>query len=327
MERSNNTSSPKEMIPERKSGLSHHPTYAVTDVFSDRLRAYDVQDAARWRGLHESTPRSLQGYKVRGVWAAKTQYDYESQGSPSSGRAAPPKSGFFKSFKDCKGPTPLHTSRNRSGLERPENRLSYVSDRSWRAGIGEPDEVFSTGCPFGTGGPWSWALVLGPDSSGMVDEPQSTVDRRARGVRGRFNEETKYDETRDPRLQNYGSRTTWSSSSRDSSHDIALRSGSRKWAMASTYGELRNRSPLPETAERQIWWKPSAYIVDPEPECCPICMEELDETDSSFCSCSCGFKLCLFCHHKIAAEDGRCPGCRSSYVRPEPDHKFKSPGA
>ncbi|BBN20661.1 hypothetical protein MPTK1_Vg01180 [Marchantia polymorpha subsp. ruderalis] len=51
----------------------------------------------------------------------------------------------------------------------------------------------------------------------------------------------------------------------------------------------------------------------PAPLYCPICTEELDMTDSSFVPCSCGFRLCLFCHHRIAAEDGRCPGCRKTY--------------
>lgn len=50
-----------------------------------------------------------------------------------------------------------------------------------------------------------------------------------------------------------------------------------------------------------------------QPACCPICAEELDVTDSSFVPCSCGFRLCLFCHHRIAADDGRCPGCRRAY--------------
>ncbi|KAH7437370.1 hypothetical protein KP509_05G068100 [Ceratopteris richardii] len=49
------------------------------------------------------------------------------------------------------------------------------------------------------------------------------------------------------------------------------------------------------------------------PVLCPICAEELDTTDSSFEPCICGFQLCLFCHHRIASEDGRCPGCRKCY--------------
>eukprot|EP00271_Cylindrocystis_brebissonii_P002775 TRINITY_DN13577_c0_g1_i1.p1 TRINITY_DN13577_c0_g1~~TRINITY_DN13577_c0_g1_i1.p1 ORF type:complete len:1165 (+),score=206.53 TRINITY_DN13577_c0_g1_i1:525-4019(+) len=50
------------------------------------------------------------------------------------------------------------------------------------------------------------------------------------------------------------------------------------------------------------------------PSCCPICTEELDVTDTSFVPCPCGFRLCLFCHHRILSEDGRCPGCRKAYA-------------
>ncbi|MQL78224.1 hypothetical protein Taro_010651, partial [Colocasia esculenta] len=51
------------------------------------------------------------------------------------------------------------------------------------------------------------------------------------------------------------------------------------------------------------------------PSLCPICYEDLDVTDSSFLPCSCGFRLCLFCHKKILEDDGRCPGCRKEYGR------------
>lgn len=49
------------------------------------------------------------------------------------------------------------------------------------------------------------------------------------------------------------------------------------------------------------------------PSSCPICCEDLDLTDTSFLPCSCGFRLCLFCHKRILEEDGRCPGCRKQY--------------
>ncbi|XP_031105078.1 uncharacterized protein LOC116009985 [Ipomoea triloba] len=51
------------------------------------------------------------------------------------------------------------------------------------------------------------------------------------------------------------------------------------------------------------------------PSSCPICYEDLDLTDTSFIPCSCGFKVCLFCHKRILEEDGRCPGCRKQYDR------------
>ncbi|XP_047311388.1 uncharacterized protein LOC124914819 [Impatiens glandulifera] len=53
--------------------------------------------------------------------------------------------------------------------------------------------------------------------------------------------------------------------------------------------------------------------VHSAPSPCPICCEDLDFTDSSFLPCSCGFRLCLFCHKRILEEDGRCPGCRKKY--------------
>lgn len=49
------------------------------------------------------------------------------------------------------------------------------------------------------------------------------------------------------------------------------------------------------------------------PTSCPICCEDLDFTDTSFLPCSCGFRLCLFCHKRILEVDGRCPGCRKQY--------------
>ncbi|XP_059642867.1 uncharacterized protein LOC132284757 [Cornus florida] len=53
-----------------------------------------------------------------------------------------------------------------------------------------------------------------------------------------------------------------------------------------------------------------------QPSSCPICFEDLDLTDSSFLPCSCGFRLCLFCHKRILEADGRCPGCRKQYDDP-----------
>jgi hypothetical protein len=61
------------------------------------------------------------------------------------------------------------------------------------------------------------------------------------------------------------------------------------------------------TISRTIWGSPAT------PATCPICTEELDLTDTSFVPCPCGFRLCLFCHHRIALDDGRCPGCRKAY--------------
>lgn len=52
-----------------------------------------------------------------------------------------------------------------------------------------------------------------------------------------------------------------------------------------------------------------------QPSSCPICYEDLDITDSRFFPCSCGFRLCLFCHKRILEADARCPGCRKCYAR------------
>lgn len=72
---------------------------------------------------------------------------------------------------------------------------------------------------------------------------------------------------------------------------------------------LGNSWRAPHQLSPAQWPAPSSA----QPACCPICAEELDVTDSSFVPCQCGFRLCLFCHHRIAADDGRCPGCRRAY--------------
>ncbi|OVA14326.1 zinc finger protein [Macleaya cordata] len=61
----------------------------------------------------------------------------------------------------------------------------------------------------------------------------------------------------------------------------------------------------------------SCHNIISQPSSCPICFEDLDLTDSSFLPCSCGFRLCLFCHKRILeveADDARCPGCRKQYA-------------
>nr|GMC72169.1 TPRXL isoform X1 [Ipomoea batatas] len=60
-----------------------------------------------------------------------------------------------------------------------------------------------------------------------------------------------------------------------------------------------------------VWLQKNLLV----PSSCPICYEDLDLTDTSFIPCSCGFKVCLFCHKRILEEDGRCPGCRKQYDR------------
>ncbi|PSS07825.1 CCR4-NOT transcription complex subunit like [Actinidia chinensis var. chinensis] len=74
---------------------------------------------------------------------------------------------------------------------------------------------------------------------------------------------------------------------------------------------LSKQLSLPMDSGRHCGW--GCKKVSPVPSSCPICCEDLDLTDSSFLPCSCGFRLCLFCHKRILEEDGRCPGCRKQY--------------
>ena len=59
-----------------------------------------------------------------------------------------------------------------------------------------------------------------------------------------------------------------------------------------------------------------------EPDTCPLCMEDLDETDKLFIPCPCGFQLCVFCYRKIKEQEsgepgaGLCPGCRKEFGDP-----------
>ncbi|XP_009588334.1 uncharacterized protein LOC107759860 isoform X1 [Nicotiana tabacum] len=80
---------------------------------------------------------------------------------------------------------------------------------------------------------------------------------------------------------------------------------------------LSKQYSFPMNSERHcrggsVWGCKSLSSI---PTSCPICCEDLDFTDTSFLPCSCGFRLCLFCHKRILEEDGRCPGCRKQYVQ------------
>jgi CCR4-NOT transcription complex subunit 4 len=49
-------------------------------------------------------------------------------------------------------------------------------------------------------------------------------------------------------------------------------------------------------------------------EVCPICCENIDDTDKAFFPCPCGFQPCMFCYNKIVEiGDARCPACRRTY--------------
>ncbi|CAH9078818.1 unnamed protein product [Cuscuta europaea] len=77
---------------------------------------------------------------------------------------------------------------------------------------------------------------------------------------------------------------------------------------------LSKQYSFPTNAERLYHCGGSVWgNLSSAPTSCPICCEDLDLTDTSFLPCTCGFRLCLFCHKRILEEDGRCPGCRKQY--------------
>mmetsp|Transcript_23287 Transcript_23287/g.69162 ORF Transcript_23287/g.69162 Transcript_23287/m.69162 type:complete len:446 (-) Transcript_23287:57-1394(-) len=52
-------------------------------------------------------------------------------------------------------------------------------------------------------------------------------------------------------------------------------------------------------------------------ETCPLCVEELDNTDKEFYPCPCGYQVCLFCYGQVKEQcGGLCPGCRREYGEP-----------
>lgn len=77
---------------------------------------------------------------------------------------------------------------------------------------------------------------------------------------------------------------------------------------------LSKQRSFPANSERKFCRGINPWIRNNLPTSCPICCEDLDVTDTSFLPCSCGFRLCLFCHKRILEEDGRCPGCRKPYA-------------
>lgn len=105
--------------------------------------------------------------------------------------------------------------------------------------------------------------------------------------------------------------------------DVMTRSASgRAWRpddahRPASLPNLNKQQSLPARflGQKQQWVYTPKVLQDPlsGPSLCPICAEELDSTDSSFEPCVCGFQLCLFCHHRIVSDDGRCPGCRRCY--------------
>jgi len=52
--------------------------------------------------------------------------------------------------------------------------------------------------------------------------------------------------------------------------------------------------------------------------CCPLCTEELDDSDLGFFPCRCRFQVCPFCYGRLKEGGGLCPGCRAPYKDQEP---------
>lgn len=47
---------------------------------------------------------------------------------------------------------------------------------------------------------------------------------------------------------------------------------------------------------------------------CPLCCEPMDLSDQNFLPCPCGYRLCMWCWHRIKENySNLCPACRSEY--------------
>lgn len=60
-----------------------------------------------------------------------------------------------------------------------------------------------------------------------------------------------------------------------------------------------------------------AYWSDDEAEDqeCPLCLEEMDISETNFRPCPCAYQICRFCWHHIKENlNGRCPACRREYT-------------
>ncbi|CAL9123881.1 unnamed protein product [Musa acuminata var. zebrina] len=96
-----------------------------------------------------------------------------------------------------------------------------------------------------------------------------------------------------------------------------IRSAPRAWRPDDAFRprslpSISKQWSIPPNQDRHCWASPQKGVLS-TPCPCPICCEDLDPTDSSFFPCSCGYRLCLFCHKRILEADGRCPGCRKQY--------------
>jgi hypothetical protein len=47
---------------------------------------------------------------------------------------------------------------------------------------------------------------------------------------------------------------------------------------------------------------------------CPVCAEQMDDTDKALRPCPCGYRMCVWCFDRIKSEcTGKCPACRRSF--------------
>ncbi|CAM9208177.1 unnamed protein product, partial [Discosporangium mesarthrocarpum] len=58
----------------------------------------------------------------------------------------------------------------------------------------------------------------------------------------------------------------------------------------------------------------NAYYDSDDEDVCPLCCEPLDLADKNFIPCPCGYRVCMWCWHRIKENyTNLCPACRSTY--------------
>ncbi|GFR39673.1 hypothetical protein Agub_g144, partial [Astrephomene gubernaculifera] len=76
-------------------------------------------------------------------------------------------------------------------------------------------------------------------------------------------------------------------------------------------GAGKNGTKAPPPTRPMVQEQPR---TDDDKEVCPLCVEDLDETDMSFQPCPCGYRVCLFCFEKLKLHcNSACPNCRRGY--------------
>ena len=84
-----------------------------------------------------------------------------------------------------------------------------------------------------------------------------------------------------------------------------------------TRSEMHQAAPAPAPAAvpRPASTREAAPAsMDLLDEDCPLCCEPFDATDLAFTPCPCGYKVCVWCYHRLKDDtDGQCPACRQQY--------------